>query len=154
MVELEGTDKKLPAPGRPQPPRINRHSRGRNGGVPVEIGLFHALFRDAHANLPAPVVASVGDDRPSVVPPLPHPVNLVPAPRAVLDGPERAVRVERRALGVPVTPGPDFRPRPRPPNKGIVRGNAPVAPDADYLAVVERKVLRRIGVSPLAEREI
>ena len=153
MVEFQGTDEKMPAPGRPEPPRIDGHSRGRDRGVPIEIGLFHALFRDAHANFGPRIVAAVGDDRPSVVPALPHPVDLVSAPRAMFDGPERARRVERGALGVPVAPGPDFRASPRPPNEGIIRGDAPVAPDANNLAVVEGEVLRLIRVSPFAERQ-
>ena len=114
MVELEGTDEKMPAPFRPQPPRIDGHSRGRDGGVPIEIRLFHTLFRNAHANLPAPIVAAIGDDRPSVVPPLPHPVNLVSAPRAVLDGPERARSRRAQRLGGSCGPRTRFQAAPPP----------------------------------------
>ena len=102
---------------------------------------------------PPQVVPPVGDDGPSVVRTLPDPVYLVPAPRAVLDGPERARRVERGALGVPVTPRPYLGPRPRLSDERVVLGNAPVAPDADDLAVVQGEVLRLVGVSPLAQSE-
>src|SRR5258706_8842722 len=98
-------------------------------------GFFHAVFPDeALAYRVAGVVDTTGHDGPSVVFALLHDVQLVAAARAVLVFPEAAGRwVERHALLVAHTVGPDLRKNPGLTEERIAGRRSAVIRDVDDL---------------------
>ena len=111
--------------------------------------LGHAVplgaFSYGHSSL---VLAPVADDRPAVVDPGPHHVQLVSAPRPVLVRPEGSgLRMEGEALHVAVPEGEDFGPRPVHAHEGVVGRDAAVCAEPND---APRVVARVLGAAPIA----
>jgi hypothetical protein len=125
---------------------------GRDGRIPVEDRLLHARRRPAPADLRAGIVDAIADHRPAIVAAREHPVDLIPAARAVLGRPKvPGLRVERGSLHVAMTVGPDLGLGPRLVPEGIVGRHAAIGVDAHHLAEVARQVLRLLPiVEPVA----
>jgi hypothetical protein len=99
-------------------------------------------FRRALADCRAAVFAPIGDDGPAVVLSGRGDVDLVAAARTVFDRPKLArVQVQRRALRVAMTVGPDLGQRVLAADEGVVRRHAAVRRDTQDLAEICRKVL-------------
>src|SRR5690606_13022892 len=112
----------------------------------------------ALADRAAAVLDAVGDDRPAVVAPGAHDVQLVAAAGAVLHGPQLArSRVQGRALDVAVAQRPDLGPRARLADEGIVRRDRAVGVDAHDLAQVAAGILGLgpgLQIGPLAQGDV
>ena len=100
--------------------------------------------------MPSPIFSpeysiAVADERPAVIQARPGPVQLVASARPVLDGPEAALAVERRALDVAVAVGPDLGFGLVAAREGVVLRGVAVSVDAEDLAEAARQVL---GLAP------
>src|SRR5690606_14617532 len=89
------------------------------------------------------VVDAVGSDRPAIVLAGLGDVDLVPPTRAVLMSPELAgPGIERGALLIAVTVGPDLRARIVAANEGVVIRDAPIRIQSHHLALQLVQILR------------
>src|SRR6266446_1028158 len=97
-------------PGGEKISRIERQSRGRDGGIPVIDGLIHAGLRGSDSDLRAGIIESIRNHRPAVIVARLDYVDLIAALRAMLLFPQFAgCGIDRQALGIAVAERPDFR---------------------------------------------
>ena len=158
-LPAQRTDEEAALPAGVAITRQEGHAAGRDGGRnPVLQWLLEAGLRpflaDARADA---VVAAVGQQRPAVVEPGTHAIDLVAALRAMLHGPQLARGgVQRRALHVAVTQAPQLGRRTGAANEGVVGRHAAVGLDADDLAQMVggrlRVVLAREAVAQAHEQ--
>jgi hypothetical protein len=128
-------------------------------------GWLHAFsMRSLMDRGPGPVVDTVPDYRPAVIPAREHEVELISPLWPVLGEPDVSrLGVDGEALGVPVPVAPDLRARAGPIDERIVGGNAAVVMKSNSGPVVVGKILgrvcleispgRRLAVSDREEQE-
>src|SRR6185295_2153247 len=144
-LSRQGADEEVALPVREQRARIKHGTRGRNGGIPIVDRLLHASLVRADADFTAVIVASVADDRPTVVFARLGNVDFIAAAGAMLDGPEPpARRVERSRLHIAVPNRPYLRPPTR--ELGVAGIGRPVRQQPHELADVVAWVLSLVAL--------
>ena len=104
MFVPEGRDQQIAAPAGEHGPVIDGHAARGDRRVPVVGGLFGAFTgRDPFIDRGTAIFDPIGHLRPAVVQAGPVQIDLVAAARAVLDGPDVAVRRYGDPLRIAVT---------------------------------------------------
>src|SRR5918995_2473982 len=151
-------DEHAALPGGERITSVELHPRWRDHRVPVIDRLLGAfLGGDGALDCLTGVLLTIRYQRPAVVLPLLHQVQLVPAFGTMLDLPQAALRIERGSLDVPVAQRPDLRAGVGLPGKGIVLWNRAIRVDPENLSHVAVELLRlgpHLLVRPLAQGDV
>ena len=100
------------------------------------------------------VLATVGNDRPTIVRSATDAIDFIAAKRAVFSRPECArARVKGESVRIAMTQAPDFRARASPPDERVVLWNSSVVIQSNDLSVMRPQFLRELADVSLAKRD-